>query len=312
MSFKFNYNIARNNAKANGRDANIVDITLMNGEAYVDHEALKLSTSHAAVFENGLSTITIFTHVRGEGQFKLYSNTDGKAVVDILSINEKKQLSSVPVIFSPTGDVKNLLPPVAEIQKGTSVTILKWKDYYKLDHLLIKVPKYDGMKTGQTIKVYWKGRAARFSSGLITVKSISDIYIAVPRHEYIDSMGSNVDIYYTVNGDNFQHLLYSKPLNLYIEKQSMELPAPNISNSNRQLFITYHNMSAHDRIVISLTCNEKVHQSDVIHLAHANKYVFNIPDSWVKGNHGKNAVINYSMSRDNSKLFFSFYTRVKL
>lgn len=231
-----------------------------------------------------------------------------KAVVG--SSKDERAAVSFPV---RTYTIRTLSTPKVKETYGENGDHLKIDDIYNSDYITVEVPQYTGMDYGHTIRLRWGGRI-NYDSEIAPVTTIGPLSFRVPRMEIIDAIGSTVKVGYTVRRTQPSGPIErSRILNLKVDPQAIDLPAPQISIDKTQITIRYPDMLTGHKarvrwlgVVKRDTADQQV-QTGV-------GAVFQIPSLWVTENSGKTVLINYSVLRNvnGERRLFSRVLRVQL
>jgi hypothetical protein len=209
--------------------------------------------------------------------------------------------------------VRTLPAPKLKEAYGENGDHLKIDDIYTSDFVTVEIPEYTNMAVGNTVRARWAGRVT-YDLPVTPITTIGPLLLQVPRREVIDSIGSTVKLNYTVRRVQPDGLIESsKVLNLKVDPQVINLPAPQISNDKTQVTVHYPDLLTGHLVRVRL--------SGVIDRDTANQpaqtgqnLTFQIPPLWITENSGKMVYINYSLTRNISgeKRLFSRILRVQL
>ena len=171
----------------------------------------------------------------------------------------------------------------------------------------VRVPQYPGMAVGHTVRVRWLCRVA-YLSEIKTVETVGPIDFKIPRDEVIDSIGSLVDVNYTVEV-SLGNIQASTSYGLIMRPQPLNLVAPSIYFDNTNVRVSYLNsLKMHSVAVRWKGVVER--QTDIQHPEQNGYYLdFAIPSSWVTENRGREVLVNYAVGVGDNPLIFSQITR---
>ncbi|KGT95604.1 hypothetical protein NG99_02675, partial [Erwinia typographi] len=240
----------------------------------------------------------------------LADEADGDAVTVWYTVAGVKSASALYEIGHSGEDISNVVPVAVEAT-GKNGTLLQQVDYYRLDSLTIKVPSYRGMASGDTVKIYWVGRAYTYGSNITTVSVIGDIDIPIPRMEFIDTIGYKASVYFTVKKSGSSSEIKSSTLYLDVEGQSLDLKAPDVSDDLKTVTVTYTGMSSEDmvevRVVGKYTNDTPLAEGD----EKTKKIIFHVDSSWLETNEYGYLLYNYAVGVNGGEYQFSQVSRVK-
>lgn len=295
------------NAEANGSDNNVVRFTLLNNGQAVALDRVEFSSlnNSSAIF----TPTSDITDVNGVVDVSL-TDTVAEAV-QVKARAMGANITSDPVRVTFTGAVSNDLPKPSVVEAtGNNGSTLTRSDYYRPEYITVRVPAYGNMKAGDTIAVQWHGRVY-YSTSIVTVSNITYYDIRIPRVEFIDSIGKVVWITYSVKRTGTTGIVYSPSFTLYIEKQTLELPAPVFSNSAQQVRVSYTSIEAGDSLRVRWVGVTERDSEEFKVTKAMDRVDFDIPSSWISENKGKTVYANYSLLRDrNDGLLFSQILRL--
>ena len=106
-------------------------------------------------------------------------------------------------------------------------------DYYKVrNDIHVVIPDY-GMRTGDTVKVYWFGRTITLGSEIQLVGSPPKLKpFVISQYEVIDVIRSNASIKYTVRRPPGEVDHQSATLELIVDGHTYEINAPSLRGNN--------------------------------------------------------------------------------
>ncbi|WP_299997469.1 hypothetical protein [uncultured Cedecea sp.] len=186
--------------------------------------------------------------------------------------------------------------------RGNNNNQLWRSDYYTMRALTVKIPAYMGMQKGQSIRMTFRGPNSLLDyRETRIVTNVSDTFFTVPRPFFIDAIGNNAQISYSVL-DNNGDIQHSRITNLSIERQSMELPIAHINLSTRTVSIRYPGMNnsqivslywygAHDRDFGLQTANN------------SGTVTFDIPRAWIDAERGNRIYLIYGVAPERGERY---------
>ncbi|MFP0197558.1 hypothetical protein ACKJSM_20585 [Pseudomonas sp. PHC1] len=209
----------------------------------------------------------------------------------------------------------DLLPPKVLEATGSNGTVLDFdKNFYQAQHATVDV-KYTGSAPGQTVKVYWTGRATTYGSEIKTVTYAGQtLRFLIPRHEVIDCLGSKAEVTYTVKIPNDPKTYLSRDLDLTVTAQKHHLPEPTLNASRTNLRIYYPTLEAQYTGRISLLVGTTRYDSSEFPVTQSSYTDVAVPQSWYSGNQGKPGLFNFTIRRTGSldNIIFSWFLRLTL
>lgn len=296
-----------NNAEANGTDNNVARFTLLNDGQPIALDRVEFSSlnNSSAIF----TPTADITDVNGHVDVSVTNTVAETVQVKARAMGANIISNSVIMTFS--GASANNLPKPSVVEAtGSHGSILTKSDYYRPEYITVRVPAYDGMKAGDTISVQWHGRVY-YSTNITTVTNITYHDFKIPRVEFIDSIGKVVWITYSVKRSGTTGIVYSPPFTMYIEKQSMQLPAPVFSNSAQQVRVSYTSIKVGDSLRVRWVGVTERDTDEFKVTKNMDRVDFDIPSSWISENKGKIVSVNYSLLRNrNENLIFSQILRL--
>ncbi|MDC9582509.1 hypothetical protein PSI15_13195 [Xenorhabdus sp. PR6a] len=206
---------------------------------------------------------------------------------------------NINLVFSDSSSLSDSLPSVPEAT-GNQGKLLTKDDYYRLDQLKINVPVYEGMAPGHTVKVLWQGRRKdiTYSTPTQTVNEVAPMTFYIPRLEFIDNIGDTVQIRFAVERTSDNYIEYSGSFRLEIEKQDLDLPAPNLNynfdDGSIQVIVSYPGMTLEQTVEIRLIGNT-MRQTNYQRLDNVQQMVIGIPSDWAQENRGRLVLIDYAV-----------------
>ncbi|MCW1243992.1 hypothetical protein OC610_06205 [Pseudomonas sp. SAICEU22] len=217
-------------------------------------------------------------------------------------------VSSEPRIFTITQLVKPTLPKAYNVA-GTRLKMgfNDVKDLYREEFLDVVVPPYTGSRPDHILNVIWKGRAVTYTElNPVAGQRI----LRVPRLEFVDSIGGEVEASYSVQPNNTSTALLSEPWQGIFDEQALALPAP-LYNSSTHV-VTVSDTSSMGRYKIRVRWDGLVtRDGPEIPLDVNRPYTFTIDSSWVSENRGQTVLLNYTLRLDASNpILFSHYLRI--
>ncbi|MDC9606597.1 hypothetical protein WDV76_09280 [Xenorhabdus griffiniae] len=231
-----------------------------------------------------------------------------QAKYKIISHGNERESPTVNInlIFFDSSELSDYIPSVPEAT-GKQGTLLTRDDYYRLDQLKVIVPVYEGMAPGHTIKVLWKGRRSdiTYMPPTQTVNSVTPMAFYIPRMEFIDTIGDTATLRFSVTRTPGDVVEYSGGLQLEIEGQALNLPAPNLeyNDNSIQVIIRYPDMRLNQTVNIRLV-GQTMWQTNYQILDNVERIAIDIPYDWEQENRGKLVLIDYAVgdiygSKDN-------------
>lgn len=206
----------------------------------------------------------------------------------------------------------DLIPPTVPKAYGPDGNRLKFNDVYNLPHIDVRV-QYDGMLTGQTVRVRWATGRYVYDTETLTAGTSGFLIFKIPRLEVIDSIGSLVTLNYSVRLTPGAPLFISKSLSLNVDPQAFDLSEPRLSADKRDVTVKFLNMTSGYTVRVRWH-GVVVRDTESQPIQNSSSMTFGIPANWITENIGKTVLINYSVhhSGSNDNLMFSRLLRVSL
>jgi len=203
-----------------------------------------------------------------------------------------------------------IVPGLLRIPRAPAGRLNVHNDFYRDEFLIIEIPQFPGMASGQSIVVEWAGPYFTWSSQPQQVTTPGLLQFQVPRLEVIDAIGRSVQVRYSVNGT-----IFSPTFVLNIDSQGIEMPPPQFHLQNG---------AATDAVSILSPGQQNGHTGRVRwhgvvtrdsgeqHLQAGRREYFQIDKSWIAENRGSEVLINYTLYRGNNEPFrFSRVLRMR-
>lgn len=203
------------------------------------------------------------------------------------------QLLRVKIEDSSNTEIPNLQPRAVEAT-GNNGSLLKQTDYYALENLTVEVPAWRGMAAGDKVSVRWEGRAENYVTPVQTVTKPGTLLFQIPRAEFIDTIGSNATLSFGVERIGGGAIENSGRKTLAVERQTLVLPAPEVSGDARTVTVSYSGMKENDNITVRWQGVSTRDTSPVSGNADGS-VLFIIPSSWVKENLGHEVLVNFQV-----------------
>lgn len=198
-------------------------------------------------------------------------------------------------------------------RKEVTQQYLRMTDVYSDELLAIEVPLATALAS-DSFELTWQGRV-RWSSGVIRVQTPGLKTVQLPRHEFIDVIGSSAQVSYVVTS-NTGEPFNSLPLTVSVDANPLELIPPQIHGHD--ITVQYTGQSSRHTVVVSaFASGERAWRSEPERMPDNPNYwlTVTIPDAWYDGHIGRQVYINYSVSLNDGStpaLMFSRYLRVVL
>ncbi|MFJ2995243.1 hypothetical protein [Pandoraea sp. NPDC087047] len=178
---------------------------------------------------------------------------------------------------------------------GDNGKLLLTSDYYNREHVTAEVPQYEGMATGQTVGVRWRGPAVPpYDSPIRIVPFPAILTFDIPRYEVLDAIGSAVVVTFTVQRGAQQPIEWSLPLNLRVQGTALPAPTIAVSGTTATVTVTYPSQATGQRVHVRWQ-GTVVHDTEQQSVTPGTPNVFHIPPAWVSQNSGKMVYINYAV-----------------
>lgn len=285
------------------------DIRLHVGTTYVDH---KVTPAEAAP-GSPVVTETLFTPVFE----KIGDNPRTPfrfSVTDQLG-NSSGQSAILEIDVHLKDAQLDLKPPKVLEAKDSNGTVLNFvRDFYRAEFARVLVD-FIGSAYGQTVKVYWLGRATTYGSEIQTVKYAGEVLtFLIPRHEVLDCIGTKAEVRYTVRlpGDTLDQP--SQDLDLTVTSQKHHLPVPTLNSGKDNLRVYYPALEAPYKVRISLLVGSTRYDSVEYKITQPTYTNVPVLPAWVSNNKGKKGLFNFTLHRTGTvePIIFSWLLRVIL
>ena len=178
-----------------------------------------------------------------------------------------------------------------------------WRsDYYAMRALTVKIPAYHGMQKGQSIRMTFRGPNSRLDySDTRIVTDVNNTFFTIPRPYFIDAIGTNARIAYSVRDPN-DDTEQSRTTNLSIERQSMVLPIAQINLTTRKVTIRYPDMN--NSQMVSLYWYGSHDRDFGLQAANNSGTVtFDIPQEWIDAESGNTVYLIYGVAPDRGERY---------
>jgi len=191
-------------------------------------------------------------------------------------------------------------------------------NYYNVKgDIHVVIPAY-GMKTNDTVKLYWFGRSVTLGSPIQTVGSPPSLQpYVISKYEVIDVIGANATIWYTVRRPPSSENLTSESLALIVDGHSYAINAPTINTGHdnlRALRLPQFNSDTTAAMrCIAGNADSDVWSSDEATFGSAAYLNFRIDPAWRARNLGKPVKFNCSIRvnpSDGHNYLFSQLLRI--
>ncbi len=185
--------------------------------------------------------------------------------------------------------------PIVPIARGNNNNQLWRSDFYTMGSLTVKIPAYRGMQRGQSIRLTFRGPNSRLDySDTRIVTNVSDTFFTIPRPYFIDAIGANARIAYSVRGSD-EKTENSRTTTLSVERQSLILPIPQINIPTRRVTIRYPDMN--DEQIVSLYWYGSHNHDFGRQVANnAGTVTFDIPQEWIDKDSGNRVYLIYGVA----------------
>lgn len=203
-------------------------------------------------------------------------------------------------------------PKVLEAKELNGERLNFEKDFYEAQFATVEVG-YTGSASGQTVKVYWRGRNATYGSALQTVSHAGQILrFQVPRNEVVDCIGSGAEISYTVRLPGTTSDLPSRNLDITITRQKHALPEPTLNASKTNLRIYHPLLSSPHTARMALFGVVVRYGQEIFMTPNTGQTDLSVDPSWIAENQGRPIMINWTLKETNTAapLVFSWFLRL--
>lgn len=207
----------------------------------------------------------------------------------------------------------NLTAPKVVEAYGANGDRLNFNDVYGASHISVQVPHYVGMDRGHTIKVRWFTGRHTFETATLTVGTPAIQTFQITRLEFIDPIGSQVAVNYSVRTAIGLPLIFSAALTLTMDPQSFDLAEPRLSPDRRTVTVKFLNMTPGYTVRVRWH-GVVIRDTETKPIVGESSVTFAIPAGWVTENQGKGVLINYSLHKSGAgeNLMFSRVLRASL
>lgn len=207
--------------------------------------------------------------------------------------------------------VAEALPLVREAS-GEGGKRLLLADFYRADFVTVEVPVYAGMTAGQILTVSWAGPSSTYETPPKTIAEVSPVQLRIPRAEAIDAIGQSVRVTFSVKQGGADAQV-SGAATVDVEAQSLELPAPSLSQDHTQVLVRFPAMDVgyHANVRLQGATTLDLPRKDVVS---KDMLAFTIPDAWLAANRGRDILVIYAVasSEARDRWQFSRVLRVRL
>lgn len=208
------------------------------------------------------------------------------------------QFSRVTWITVPGGaggdSAVSRVHPAAPQATGDNGTLLKQVDYYRLTTLDLTIPEYEGTAPGQLVQLVWTGPGHGWESPVQEVAEAGTLHFALPREEYLDAIGGEATVRFTVQTPGSGDIAESAPLTLKVEGQTLALPAPAVSADGKTVTVAFSGMTANHRISLRVG-GVSEYLSGLSAGNAAGQIILTVPDAVLAANAGRVIAINYAV-----------------
>jgi hypothetical protein len=206
-------------------------------------------------------------------------------------------------------NVEDSRPQVLEASADNGST-LRIDDFYRRDNVTVRVPPYVGMAAGQDVVIHWLGTVAYTDARPVT--KIGAMDFSVPRVEVIDAIGRTVPVSFSVRRDGDQAET-SASLDLRIEAQPFDLPAPTIDANHTRVSFTFEGIRPGFHTVSMRWVGPVVRDTPLRPTTADGMQTFDVPASWVTESSGRMVYINVAVGDGaGSRFMFSRVLRLQL
>lgn len=205
------------------------------------------------------------------------------------------------------------IPKAYSTQPGRAY--LRMSDLYNDVYLSVRLPLSTALPSDR-YHLIWQGRVT-WESDLLTVGTPRDIVVPVPRREFIDNVGGNVQVTYVIT-DTANIAYTSQPLTVTVDPYPYTLVAPQIHSKDVTVQYSGQSSTHIARVdVVRFTTGERIWQSSWQPMFDQQNYwaTFTIPTNVYNANIGNSVFINYAINpapANGTTLMFSRYLRVTL
>lgn len=219
---------------------------------------------------------------------------------------------AVPLPGTPDyPEVGALAPRVPEASafNGTKLLI---SDFYDRQTVTVRVPPYRGIAPGQTVGAKWAGTVV-YNTEIKTVGSVGSIDFAIPRMEVIDNIGRTVLVTFSVKRGSNAPIETSARLDLQVEAQPFDLPAPTIDAAHTLVSFGFPQIQPGVHYVSMRWSGVTVRDTSLQPVSHAGVQTFAVPSAWVAENVGRTVLVTVAVGNiSGGRYMFSRVLRVRL
>ncbi|MDH0747896.1 hypothetical protein N5D61_16290 [Pseudomonas sp. GD03842] len=213
--------------------------------------------------------------------------------------------------------VLNLTAP--SVQEAHPVSGEKERlNYYDVNgDIHVAIPDY-GMKTGDTVKLYWFGRSITLGSPIKVVGSPPSLPpFIISKYEVIDVIQANASLWYTVKRSPSDHTHESLSRELIVDGKGFTIDAPSINGSHNNLRVMrqseFNDNTTAEVRAIGGDADSDIWSSNTLTFGTAGYLNFSIDSNWLTRNRGKSVKFNCSLRiapSDGNNYLFSQLLRV--
>lgn len=186
-------------------------------------------------------------------------------------------------------------------------------DYYACPYDgVIEIPDY-GMKSGDTIRVTWRGRNATFNTEIQTVKDpVVPMSFTISKYELVDCIRHNATVIYTVKRPPSVEIHTSPVLNVEVSGHDFDILAPSLSPGHDEAIVRRQESFGTKSTARLRAIGVGSWESESEVFGDNQALNFRINPEWIDANKGKSVLFNWSLklNRGDTQLFFSQILRV--
>ncbi|MGE7138557.1 hypothetical protein ACQKIE_13110 [Luteibacter sp. NPDC031894] len=211
----------------------------------------------------------------------------------------------------PEGTYPEISAAVPTVEGATGTT-LPIDAFYRLKEVVVKVPQYQAMAAGHTVRVTWAG-STPYNTEIKTALAGGPIDFAIPVTEVIDAIGQPVRVMFTVKRGIGAPTETSGTLNLQVEPQPTAFPAPTIDATHTRISFASPALQAGVHNLNLRWWGVVVRDAPRQYVTQAGVQTIVVPAAWAAENAGRKVSVTVAVGdQAGSRYMFSRVLRIQL
>lgn len=211
----------------------------------------------------------------------------------------------------PEGTYPEISAAVPTVEGATGTT-LPIDAFYRLKEVIVKVPQYQAMAAGHTVRVTWAG-STPYNTEIKTALAGGPIDFAIPVTEVIDAIGQPVRVMFTVKRGIGAPTETSGTLNLQVEPQPTAFPAPTIDATHTRISFASPVLQAGVHNLNLRWWGVVVRDAPRQYVTQAGVQTIVVPAAWAAENAGRKVSVTVAVGdQAGSRYMFSRVLRIQL